>query len=371
MVHLNKSKNVQKIDVLSNQYQLKIGKDVAVYQYRLEITPSEMWEADKVHAIVKTKRLSLEKALGPFVVSGQQIYTLTEIDESIEFNTVFRGERASIKIDRDYGQQVSLTNDFVNKENSVTQNLINVIIKQAFRETNLKQLGRSPRFFDVQNPIDMSRAGLTVWQGFKASAIQSEFGCTLAIDNIFKFMSNKTCLERIRELEREAGSQHRFEQLVKLEFNQKTVIADWGNKRTYIVTDIAFDRNPVNTTFTFNEQTIKVAEYFQQVYDKRITDLKQPLFKIQITDQEYFLPPEFCMIDGVPDSVRKGPGMRDALQCTRISPQEKIDKIQKMCDLLFNQKAVKSWGLEIDRKPIIQESSVLAAPEIFQHNKLI
>jgi len=89
--------------------------------------------------------------------------------------------------------------------------LLNVIIKQAFRETNLKQLGRSPRFFDMQNPIDLSQQGLKIWSGFKASAIQSEIGCTLAIDNIFKFMTTKTCLQRIYEIKNDAHSQHQFE----------------------------------------------------------------------------------------------------------------------------------------------------------------
>jgi hypothetical protein len=45
-----------------------------------------------------------------------------------------------------------------------------VILKQAFRETNLKQLGRSPRFFDVSNPVNLERIGLRMWSGFKASA---------------------------------------------------------------------------------------------------------------------------------------------------------------------------------------------------------
>jgi len=63
-----------------------------------------------------------------------------------------------------------LKETFNNKDNDVSQNLINVILKQAFRETNLKQLGRSPRFFDVNSPVDLSRIGLTMWSGFKASA---------------------------------------------------------------------------------------------------------------------------------------------------------------------------------------------------------
>ena len=142
----------------------------------------------------------LQMAIGPFLVSGKSIYTLTELEETLVFKTTFRGQQAEIKIDRESGQQIQLKETFNNKDNDVSQNLINVILKQAFRETNLKQLGRSPRFFDVNSPVSLNNIGLTMWSGFKASAFQSEFGVTLAVDNIFKFMSTKTCLERIHEL---------------------------------------------------------------------------------------------------------------------------------------------------------------------------
>jgi hypothetical protein len=42
------------------------------------------------------------------------------------------------------------------------------------------------------------------------------------------------------------------------------------------------------------------------------------------------LPTEFCIVDGVSDAQRKGPGMRDALAKTKINPSEKISKIDKM-----------------------------------------
>lgn len=344
---------------------------MSVFQYALEIRPSEFWEAYKVHAIIRTKRTSLEKSLGQFVVSGKSIYTLSEIDESLEFQTSLKGEQCVIKIDRETCQQVLLTEDFINKENSVSQNLLNVIIKQAFRETNLKQLGRSPRFFDVQNPVDLSRAGLMMWHGFKASAFQSEIGVTLAIDNVFKFMTTKTCLDRIYELREQAHTQHQFEYAVNLEFVGKSVIADWGNKRTYIVNEVDFSKNPENCIFEYNGGEISVAEYFAQAYQKEVRDPKQPLFRVQISDNEYFLPSEFCILDGVPDSIRKGPGMRDALARTRITPQEKIAKIQSMCSTLLQQKAMKDWGIQIEAEPVSIDSFVLNAPQIIASNQLI
>lgn len=83
----------------------------------------------------------------------------------------------------------------MNRETSLTQAIINVIIKEAFRETDLKQIGKSPRFFDIKSPIDLSDLGLKMWPGFKASAQQTKVGLTLTIDSIFKFVATRTCLE--------------------------------------------------------------------------------------------------------------------------------------------------------------------------------
>ena len=187
----------QQVNLLSNQYRLTLGQNACVYQYVLDITPDEMWEAHRVHDIIRTKKTSLEKALGAHVVSGKTIYTLNEIEDSLAFKTTFKGDQAVIKIDKDSGTMIHLTENFENKANEISQNLINVILKQAFRETNLKQLGRSPRFFDVNNPTNLPNIGLRMWSGFKASAFQSELGCTLAVDNIFKFMSTTTCLQKM------------------------------------------------------------------------------------------------------------------------------------------------------------------------------
>jgi hypothetical protein len=49
--------------------------------------------------------------------------------------------------------------------------LLNIIIKQAFRGTHLKQVGKAPRFFDVQKPLVLKDACLQIWNGFKAAAV--------------------------------------------------------------------------------------------------------------------------------------------------------------------------------------------------------
>ena len=126
-------------------------------------------------------------------------------------------------------------------------------------------------------------------------------------------MSTKTCLQRINEIADQAKNKHHFEQCVKLEFCGKSIIANWGNKRTYIVTDVEFDQDPISKTFQFKDEEISVADYFKSHYGMVIQQLSQPLFLIKIGDQHNYLPPEFCLIDGVPDSclLYTSPSPRD------------------------------------------------------------
>ena len=104
------------------------------------------------------------------------------------------------------------------------------------------------------------------------------------MDSIFKFMSTRSCLDRIDELQRAAKNQHHWEQMVKLEYAGQAIIANWGNRRTYIVTDIEFNSNPLKQTFEFHGQQVSVADYFQSCYKMQVTKLKQPLFLIRNGD---------------------------------------------------------------------------------------
>ena len=99
-----------------------------------------------------------------------------------------------MKIPIESEKEIYLNDEFSNKDNDVKQTVLNLIINQAFRETNLRQIGKSPRFFDINKAIDLSRQGLMIMPGFKASAFQTQMGCMLAIDNVFKFLCTTSCL---------------------------------------------------------------------------------------------------------------------------------------------------------------------------------
>jgi hypothetical protein len=136
------------------------------------------------------------------------------------------------------------------EDHNVANTLINIIIKEAFRQTNLRQIGKSPRFFDLTKALEIDGTDLQVWPGFRASAFSYHTGLALVIDNVNKFMSTKSCLQRIHEIfQMNRANAH---SLVVREFKGQSVIANWGNKKAYIVNDVIFDKNPMNKFFDDN-----------------------------------------------------------------------------------------------------------------------
>jgi hypothetical protein len=133
------------------------------------------------------------------------------------------------------------------EDHSVVHTLINIIIKEAFRQTNLRQIGKIPRFFDLTKAMAIQGTDLQVWPGFRASACNYTSGLALVIDNVNKFMSTKSSLERIYEIY-ETNHKNPQSQIIR-EFKGQSVIANWGNKKAYIVNDILFDETPITKTF--------------------------------------------------------------------------------------------------------------------------
>ena len=109
------------VNLVSNQYLLKIGAQVKVFMYVLDISPMHVWDANLVHRVMKLKRTALERALGPHVCSGKSIYTLQEIEEDLVFKVKVQGEEYTIAINVDSCSVVNLNDTFSNKDNDVKQ----------------------------------------------------------------------------------------------------------------------------------------------------------------------------------------------------------------------------------------------------------
>lgn len=65
-------------------------------------------------------------------------------------------------------------------------------------------------------------------------------------------------------------------------------------------------------------QKISVAKYFYKTYDLKVSEKRQPMLQIMHQGRTISLPSEFCLMDGVPDSIRNNSrSMRTLLNKTK------------------------------------------------------
>jgi len=166
-------------------------------------------------------------------------------------------------------------------------------------------------------------------------------------------MSTQTVLSRIDQIYdqyKDQGSQNfreRFQEACRQEFIGQSIIANYGNKRTYIVTDLNFEEGPGKKSFELkNGDKMSVAEYFYKTYKLKVCDHNQPMVVIGHGTKIINIPSEFCLRDGVPDSVRNcGKSMRQLLNSVKQSPNQKMESITKMINKLFKMSKWKEWDI--------------------------
>jgi len=139
---------------------------------------------------------------GLYVISGRSIFSTHDLEDTLVLETTFQAIKYSVTISAEskkYFSGKSLSSSKM-EDHNVIFNLINIIIKQALRDTDLRQIGKQPRFFDITKAVSVEGSGLQACPGFRASAFNYHQGLALVIDSINKFLSNKSCYERIEEI---------------------------------------------------------------------------------------------------------------------------------------------------------------------------
>jgi len=190
------------IKLYTNQYRLSLGSDLSVYQYEIQVIPDDMQDTHILNLVYKSAGRKLEALLGLYVTAGKTIFTPTELKEDLVIETTVKSIEFVIKINSDSkvyfsGKQLMTAKM---EDHNVIHNLINTILKQAFRDTNLRQIGRRANYFDMDKKVEIEGGQVISCPGFKATAFSYESGMALVIDSLNKFLSKQSCLEVIYEI---------------------------------------------------------------------------------------------------------------------------------------------------------------------------
>ena len=152
------------------------------------------------------------------------MFSNTHVKEEVDLESEAEGEEYAISFQYSGSFNFKLGhNSLVNREAFI---FVNILMKRLLRESNMKQLGRLPRFYkpDLAKHIEMYN--LEMWPGYLTSVKLSESRTLLLIENVNKFFQRRNTLQVMSELKNQNRSMEEIKDYI-LE-NNPQVITTYG-----------------------------------------------------------------------------------------------------------------------------------------------
>lgn len=239
--------------------------------------------------------------------------------------------------------------------------LYNVLFDRIMKILKFVRFGR--KNFDPTAPKLIPQHKLEIWPGYVTAVDEYEDGVMLNLDVSHRLLCTETVLSVIEHAyisNKESFKEKSLEALLG------AVVLTRYNNKTYRVDDILWDENP-QSTFQMGGKDISYAHYYKTQYNLDIRDPKQPLLlsreerrvagKKEKETITFCLVPELCFLTGITDTIRSDLRvMRDIASITRVTPNQRVDSMNKFCSNLTQSKEARevlsNWGLELDTNPI-------------------
>ncbi|XP_020631825.1 piwi-like protein 1 isoform X2 [Orbicella faveolata] len=360
------------IQLVTNHFRLMTKPNFAVYQYDVSFNPE-----------IESKRLRVALLKSQSAVIGQVhafdgrmlFLPLRLADQVTKLNLETRSGNA-------VEMTITLTNEIPKDSPSMLQ-LYNIIFRRILKNIGMQQVGRN--YYHIDHPIMIDKFKLELWPGYTTSIMPYETEVLLSADVSHKVLRQTTVLEYLYELYNTVN-QRDFHSTATKKLVGQIILTRYNNK-TYRIDDIKWDVFPSHTfhgRFKGVERDISYIEYYQETYERTITDRDQPLLvsrlkklpgqKMRIPEGELFLVPELCFLTGLTDEMRNDfMLMKDLAVHTRVDPKARNQSLMRfMGSIQSNEESaaeLSGWNLEFEKTTLNLPGRVLPAEKIYQKNK--
>ena len=335
MKYIEQSKNVY-----ANLYQIKLSKELSVFQYPYSVSPNIAPGDSRIRSFLfKSCNKELKNTYGECLISGDSLYSLKKLLEVKAFkaNIYLKGQRDEyiLTFEKSVNER-NIKNEEVQKD-QLSKQIIELLVKDILHSN--PKLDFYKGFFVLstsKKTIETNGVSINFYPGFTTSFVETDRGNFLNVTLKNKIIQSETVYDYLvyygyKDKEEQNNIKER---LVGREFKVSYA------KRHYFIDDILFDRNPDTQTFSFKGKNYKLIDYFKDEYKIVIHNPKQPIIVVRNkakdgqVNNSYFVP-ELCYLSGLEDEETKnGLFMKELATLTKLEPNERIKKTNEFIKLL-------------------------------------
>ncbi len=355
--------------VITNLFPLEyLSQFHKLYNYSIEILPTISDDNFPLKRVIYNKlETELPSGFRKIIFHGNNLYACVTVEKDLNLTNIEK----TVKVqNQDYSVKLKFAaeinfrnlcfNDNENREiKHIIEKLIRFIIMRnpnviKFKDGTMVDISTKNMNIKSVSESQGENSLEQIYRGYMTSVQITESGYFMRINDVNKIISGKSALKKILEIREENRNLNKddlFKKINQYFSEHRTVLAKYGNLRTYRVANINFDKSPKNTNITLREKDGKetqcnLVNYYKNQYDLKIKDENQPLIEVELlkkkgpnTEQEketIYLIPELVFLTGLEHGTNSDDNTtkRKITSKTKMRPGDKVNAIRSIFNLL-------------------------------------
>lgn len=333
----------------ANYFQFQLAQNSMLYQYAVDFEPA--LEASNI----RQRLVYARKELDVVACDGQLLFSPKKIPDQHWTATTAGG---SVEV------MIKLVKE-LRPSDGVPYQLCNVLMKRLFRSLKMVMMGRN--YYTPERKVQFPQYSIELWPGCIASVSPVQNGIALICDVSHKTIRLDSVLTSITQIQSNTRGGN-WKAAVEAELVKGIVLTRYNNC-TYRIDKIDWGMTPASTFDWDGHGQTSFAEYLLRVYDKKVTNMQQPLLVATCRKRQIHLIPEFCFRTGLSDEMKKDFRlMSDLAQHTRPDPGARVKEVTGLVNKLVGdaecKKQLDRWGVTIVPQITQCVGSIVDVPRI-------
>ena len=372
------------IPIYANLYKIELDRNYTLYEYAVNF----IYEKDDKYSlsttfkqrIINTASSKVAQKYKNFIFIGSALFSEKKVDEVTQIPAEYHSVNYLIDIQPttktiEMSKDSKTMMDQYNSGKNEIKSILEIIIKEILRH-NPSLIKDANSYFDKSREKELQAQeeynDINVVNGYDTKVMILDSGIYLNVDKKTKISSKLNCLQLIQTFINDFNMPSKEEiRQINDWFENKTIETFFQNHRRLYVSQVNFDRTPLNTSKKCEKGTLTFLKYYNEFCGQKLNP-KSPLLYVRKKKNGkdgFFYPPELCVMVGLTDEMISDRTLtKDITRITKLNPTDKMDFINNIVNYMNDKNSIIYTKMINGEKKEVKLKSAFETKEIYGLN---
>ena len=369
------------IPIYANLYKIELERNYTLYEYAVNFAHEK---DDKYtlstpfkQRIINTVSSKIAHNFKNFIFIGGALFSEQKVEGGTQISCQYHSVEYLIDI-QPTSKKIEMSKDSkmmmkqYNEGKGEIKTIFEIIVKEILRH-NPSLIKDANSYFDKSHEKELQAQeeynDINIVNGYDTKVMILDSGIYLNVDKKTKISSKLNCLQLIQTFIHDLKKPTKDEiKAVNDWFENKTIETFFQNHRRLYVTNVNFERNPVNTTKKCEKGAISFSNYYDEFCQQKLNPNSPLLYvrKKKSGKDGFFYPPELCVMVGLTDEMLSDRGLtKEITRLTKLNPTDKMDFISNIVNYMNDKNSIIYTKIIDGEKKEVRLKSAFETKELY------